>query len=497
MPITWRNVSGPSLADAARPLEVAQRTFTAGFNFLRDVLQQSEAINAANAVARTQNNTNSYLDQLYNLGQSPEQLQEAMKSGAVQKLRAGFGNEIDANRVRGAAENLLTQRYQQVSQANQYQDAERDRMEAPIMDQIASLTAQGKRAEAAALLEQHNLRKEAGLYAGLDARGQVEVERERATKEFGWKGEEHTWKGKELEDRLATNAAQRAAAAAAREASNEARKFAREDRAQAREDRVIQVKSALRKELGDSYGAAIDSPTGLDKIQGALKNLPEGARPLAMEALREYQKTKGATLGGAIATIMATEEPSWYWPNGGIRKRAVDAGIAAGTSEAAIARQEQEEVRREPILKDLARLEGTGKQSNAPVPTTNPMYPSEAEAEQALANVRAAVAKKYPTVEDTPVVSAPVIAATPQQLGARMAAQVREAQLQQQARGRSVQEAAARREAEEQRAADMKRMRMLELQVRAKENLTKMTPSAARTLEQQRAALLELQQRLR
>ena len=85
-PITWQNVNGPNYAGISSTLQAAQSGIAGGFSGIQDILKDRAALEAANAVAIKQNNTQSYLDQVAALGQTPEALQSAGDTGVVRTI---------------------------------------------------------------------------------------------------------------------------------------------------------------------------------------------------------------------------------------------------------------------------------------------------------------------------------------------------------------------------------------------------------------------------
>lgn len=258
-PITWQNINGASLAEASRPLELAQRGFNTSFDQLGAVLAQREAIDAQNQIVQRGNNTQDFQDKLFATWKTPEALAAAMQSGEVDKLRAGYGTNIDRAATRGAADALLAQRYAQTGAANEYTDKQLDRTQAPIKDQIGSLIATGRTTEAKQLLEANQLRGEASLYGALDNRGQEEIMRNRSTQDFANKGIK-------FQDDLLTSKVQRESAAQSIAASKENIQLSREQRATSkavRESTQAAAQSAaqaaaLRNSLGEQNNLYAD-----------------------------------------------------------------------------------------------------------------------------------------------------------------------------------------------------------------------------------------------
>jgi hypothetical protein len=108
------------------------------FDGLQGQITKSEDIQAKNDVAIKNNNTQDYLNKLAELGKTPDDLQHAIDTGAIAQLKASYGNAINHDQVRGAAETLLSQRYQQVKQGVDFKNAMLDEKTAPIMDKFKS-----------------------------------------------------------------------------------------------------------------------------------------------------------------------------------------------------------------------------------------------------------------------------------------------------------------------------------------------------------------------
>lgn len=150
-PITWQNVNGASPAEASRPMELATNSFNNAFSGLQGVIAKSETIDANNQVAIKNNNTQDYLNKLALLGKTPEALQQSIANGNIDKLKASYGNDINHEQVRGAAEGLLDARYKQVQTATDFGNSMLNEKTAPIMDKFKSAV----QAKNPALIEQY------------------------------------------------------------------------------------------------------------------------------------------------------------------------------------------------------------------------------------------------------------------------------------------------------------------------------------------------------
>tara|TARA_R110000737_G_scaffold48938_2_gene69544 strand:- start:7985 stop:9310 length:1326 start_codon:yes stop_codon:yes gene_type:complete len=99
MPITWKNVQsdyGDAALAAAKISELGSSNVTAGIRGLAGNLEDYRT-------DKTDKNTSAYLDQLAGYG-SAEELDAARQSGVLANMRSGFGDFIDPNALRGAAD---------------------------------------------------------------------------------------------------------------------------------------------------------------------------------------------------------------------------------------------------------------------------------------------------------------------------------------------------------------------------------------------------------
>ena len=161
--ITWQNISGADYSNAARTLDAAQQRLDAGFGNLGDILKKREATDTANWDTGKVNNTQAFLDEVAKY-RTPEEFQAAQQSGVLDRMRQGFGAQVDANAARTAQDGRLATLQQRGLADINYNTAVTNERELPIRDNISALTSQGKFGEAQALLDQHNLRNEAALF---------------------------------------------------------------------------------------------------------------------------------------------------------------------------------------------------------------------------------------------------------------------------------------------------------------------------------------------
>lgn len=160
MAITWRNIEAPNMRGPAAIMESASNSLNRGFAGLGDVLKQHEEAQKAQWEQGRETNTNAALMQL-SQAQSPEEL--AALRGQLVSAMQNQGRQVDALSVLDKFDSRLSGLRKQAQDEIVYKNTLRDEQEAPVVDQIKSLIAQGKVAEAAALREGRDFRDDAGL----------------------------------------------------------------------------------------------------------------------------------------------------------------------------------------------------------------------------------------------------------------------------------------------------------------------------------------------
>lgn len=183
MPITWRNVNGPSLADASRPLEVAQRSLLGGFDAFNNVLKGVESTDTANWQQQKQNNTNDFMNKLYE-AQTAEQMNNMNGSGTLNRMLTGFGSQIDQAAARAAMDTRLSTLQDRDVKAIGFKNTMLDDAQQEDVKRIGMLTLTDPKAAAAELAANPQLRKSLELAQGIDTRQEV-------VKKRGWDEEMH------------------------------------------------------------------------------------------------------------------------------------------------------------------------------------------------------------------------------------------------------------------------------------------------------------------
>ena len=142
MPITWRNVESRGVGDAARLLEGSRQSLNAGVNQIGGVFDDRQALSEKRYDVGVENNTDAFHNEL-NKYKTPEELQAAQQSGAIDALRSQFGQQIDEDAVRNAfVDRLNTLRGDEQASAK-YRKFQIDEQADPIRSRLDSLLAGG------------------------------------------------------------------------------------------------------------------------------------------------------------------------------------------------------------------------------------------------------------------------------------------------------------------------------------------------------------------
>lgn len=164
-PISWRNVNGPSPAEALRPLEAAGNSFNNAIGAFQQLLQQRQKLDAANYDQGQLNQREAFLDALQG-ARSPEELAALQQSGQLAQLQQGMNASTRAA-VRGADEARTVGLRQQTLAANQFSDQTRDRANKPFLDQVGVLANGGDFEGARRLVNDSSLPNKAEVLNGI------------------------------------------------------------------------------------------------------------------------------------------------------------------------------------------------------------------------------------------------------------------------------------------------------------------------------------------
>ena len=182
MPITWRNVESRGVGDAARLLEGSRDSLNAGVNQIGSVFDDRQALSEKRYDIGVENNTDAFLNELQKYRTS-EELQAAQQSGAIDTLRAQFGQQIDEDAVRNAPVDRLNTLRSDEQASAAYDAFQLDETVRPLRSQAEELIAGGNINGFDAFLtpENRELFSEAGI---LDDLVQSRTDRFRADKVY-------------------------------------------------------------------------------------------------------------------------------------------------------------------------------------------------------------------------------------------------------------------------------------------------------------------------
>lgn len=203
-PITWRNVEAPSFRDAILAGAQAQQSFNSGFDSLNKLVDQETKTNIANWDNTKNNNTQEFLNQL-NQYRTPEELQAAQASGALDALRQRYGPQVDQAAIRTAEDGRLSTLQQRSLTGIDFKNKSLENELRPQIQQATALAAAGDKKGLESLFANNpTLRDFMGGKLTAEA-----IVGERAADVHKWAGNDDTRKQTKLDDDLLTNAAHR------------------------------------------------------------------------------------------------------------------------------------------------------------------------------------------------------------------------------------------------------------------------------------------------
>ena len=183
-PITWQNVQGRSLAEAAIPMQAASQSILGGFDRLGKVFDAYQDMEKKKLDLADEANVQGFLDRL-DRAKTPEDVAKLQASGELERYTSAINNPANLAKLRGAGDARTTALMQQIGAQQKFGADQQDRADAPIRDQVAVLNALGKADEAAALLAANpELRNRAPLAQGISAAQQTGITRDRETTRF-------------------------------------------------------------------------------------------------------------------------------------------------------------------------------------------------------------------------------------------------------------------------------------------------------------------------
>jgi hypothetical protein len=209
-PITWRNVTGPSLADAAKPLAYAQSAFTGGMDALDTALKGYQTGQEKIWKQQDLDATNALKAQLYG-ATTPEQFAALKASGVLSQTIAPNGARIDRGVLDPLVDGRLAALQQQDKTNAEYAISLTDRADAPSIAQAKAMLLAGNVDGAKAILPNLSTRGQNTLAEAIDARAQIMKDRGYKDNEEAFKEKQRPLTLKELDSRIANNNASTAA----------------------------------------------------------------------------------------------------------------------------------------------------------------------------------------------------------------------------------------------------------------------------------------------
>lgn len=314
-PITWQNIHSPSLAEASRPLEAAQRSFSNMFDGLGAVLKDAEVRGEEGRNILRDRNADTLRD-LFANAKTPEQVAAAQQQAAT--LRAQMGDMVRAGDVRGLDEKRLIDVRNQQKQGIEFDNLMKDERSMPHMQAFKAAAVRGDKigmAAAEAAYNQAGGRNLADLVAYADSRDWMGKERDETVNQWGRNKVSH-------EDHLKTTAMNRSASQAQIAASAD-------QRSMLKEERLAKQTNDLYDRLGKVKNDTVDSEQGITAITKFINDnyADPGTRASLLTRASEYA-AKGVldergnkipiTVDAMQKAIGATKDTRWtgtHWLN--------------------------------------------------------------------------------------------------------------------------------------------------------------------------------------
>lgn len=192
-PITWQTINAPSFGEANRLMGLAQQSILGAFDGAKTALADSQAFDKELWKRQDQEATQDALGKIYQ-AQNLDQFNALNQSGVLDQGVAANGARIDRAAVNALRDGRVGTLQQRERQGWEFANAALDQKEAPVVDQVKGLLAQGDLAGAKPLIAGLSARGQATMLGALDQRERQLIERTRGDTEFGWKGAEEAQK---------------------------------------------------------------------------------------------------------------------------------------------------------------------------------------------------------------------------------------------------------------------------------------------------------------
>lgn len=140
MPITWKTVGQNIGAGAAADLmRGAGRSIETGLDKLTGAVRSVRDDRQGQYDREVEDNTNQFLDALSQYD-SPEALEAAQESGAIDRLRSSFGDRIDKGRVRGAFDQAMSREREEFNTETAFDLNKAREAAQPVYQQLQTMT---------------------------------------------------------------------------------------------------------------------------------------------------------------------------------------------------------------------------------------------------------------------------------------------------------------------------------------------------------------------
>lgn len=266
--ITWQNINGPSVAQAAVPLGDAQKTFAGMFTGLEDILKKREDMETANWDQGKLNNTSAFLNAAQE-AKTPEEF--AAKEAMLREQLKSYGAQIDPMAARAALDGRMATLQQRGLATQQYTDQQTEVANRPVEAGYMGALAQAKTPEGVGGLMES---MQAAVGAGaMDPRIFAKVMQQAQTRSSSLVGdaqraETHTRQGLDLDSNIAHRANQDAVARIKAETDRRELAIKQQQLTEAREARVAATNTAgisARSGYLKNVGELIKEQTGAVK----------------------------------------------------------------------------------------------------------------------------------------------------------------------------------------------------------------------------------------
>lgn len=320
-PITWQNINGASLADASRPMEIAQRSFNGAFDNLRGLLTENRAIDEANWQNGKANNTAAFRASLLQAA-TPEQYQAPEAVAARQAMLQGFGAQIDQTAALEAMDSRGGVLKNRAEGDIRYNNAVSDAKSQPLEDAYKAAVLRKDQPAADAILAQYTGRHSSDMAQFADANAQLGKTRLHDDQRFS--SDMSTAQQQRLlsQSTINTQAAQTQDSAARLLLAQDEAKAQREDKSA---KRLADAHDRLTKLKTDDASTA----AGMEEINKFIKtnysdeSTQNNLRARAIDAVKKgVFNDKGEripiTIGAMLQAISGTEDTRWYgtkWAN--------------------------------------------------------------------------------------------------------------------------------------------------------------------------------------